>query len=598
MANIKPAIKYTSREFDTIKQDLVQYARRYYPEVYRDFNEASFGSLMLDTVSYVGDILSFYLDYQVNETFLDTAAEFSNVVRLSKQLGYKYRGVPSATGVCSFYCIVPTNDVGLGPNTDYVPILKKGSTMSSGDGTSYILDEDVFFNDPNNLIVAARVSDSTGLPTSYAIKSNGKIVAGEATRERIPVGNFTKFRKVALSSNNLTEIISVFDEEGHEYHEVDYLSQNVVYKAVTNRGTDNETVSAVMKPYVVPRRFTVERIDGRYYLQFGYGSDSELKTNSVAEPTSITLKMHSREFIDDTSFDPAKLLETDKFGVAPANTILTVVYRKNSTRNSNAKVGSITKMGKTNIQFDDPTKVSSTIVADIRRSVEAYNEEKIVGSITIPTTAELKRRAFDNFAAQNRAVTLQDFEAIAYGMPPKFGSLKRVKVSQDPDSFKRNLNMYVLAEDSNNRLAEANNTLKENLKMWLGNYKMIHDTVDILDGKIVNFGVEFHAVASPEFNKFDVLASAQRVLSQHFKQPLYMGESLYITDVYRLLNKKVRGLIDVKSVTIVPKYSGVYSRTTYNFDDQTSADGRYLNVPDNVCLELKFAAKDIKGTIE
>ena len=176
MANIKPAIKYTSREFDTIKQDLVQYARRYYPEVYRDFNEASFGSLMLDTVSYVGDILSFYLDYQVNETFLDTAAEFSNVVRLSKQLGYKYRGVPSSTGVCSFYSIIPANDVGLGPNTDYLPILKKGSTMSSGDGSSFILDEDVFFNDPNNLIVAARVSDSTGLPGSYAVKAHGKIV--------------------------------------------------------------------------------------------------------------------------------------------------------------------------------------------------------------------------------------------------------------------------------------------------------------------------------------------------------------------------------------------------------------------------------------
>jgi hypothetical protein len=598
MANVKPAIKYTSREFDTIKQDLVQYARRYYPEVYRDFNEASFGSLMLDTVSYVGDVLSFYLDYQVNETFLDTAAEFSNVVRLSKQLGYKYRGVPSATGVCSFYTIIPTNDVGLGPNTDYLPILKKGSTMSSGDGTSFILDEDVFFNDPNNLIVAARVSDATGVPTSYAVKAHGKIVSGEISRERIPIGNFTKFRKVALSSNNLTEILSVVDDEGHEYYEVDYLSQNVVYRAVTNRGADNESVSAVMKPYVVPRRFTVERIDGKYYLQFGYGSDSELKTNSVAEPSSITLKMHSRDFIDDTSFDPSKLLDTDKFGVAPANTTLTVTYRKNTTRNTNAKIGSITKMGKTVIEFDDPTKVSSTIVADIRRSVEAYNEEKIVGSVTIPTTEELKRRAFDNFASQNRAVTLQDFEAIAYGMPPKFGSLKRVKVSQDPDSFKRNLNMYVLAEDSNNFLTEANNTLKENLKMWLGNYKMIHDTVDILDGKIVNFGVEFHAVANPEFNKYDVLASAQRVLARHFSQPSSMGETLYITDIYRLLNKKVRGLIDVKSVKIVPKFAGVYSRSTYGFDDQTSADGRYLNVPDNVCLELKFAAKDIKGTIE
>ena len=598
MPNVKPAIKYTSREFDTIKQDLVQYARRYYPEVYRDFNEASFGSLMLDTVSYVGDVLSFYLDYQVNETFLDTAAEFSNVVRLSKQLGYKYRGVPSATGVCSFYSIIPANDVGLGPNTDYLPILKKGSTMSSGDGSSFILDEDVFFNDPNNLIVTARVSDATGAPSSYAVKAHGKIVSGEISRERITIGNFTKFRKVALSSNNLTEILSVVDEEGHEYHEVDYLSQNVVYRAVTNRGADNESVSAVMKPYVVPRRFTVERIDGKYYLQFGYGSDSELKTNSVAEPSSITLKMHSRDFIDDTSFDPSKLLDTDKFGVAPANTTLTVTYRKNTTRNTNAKIGSITKMNKTIIEFDDPTKVSSTIVADIRRSVEAYNEEKIVGSVTIPTTEELKRRAFDNFASQNRAVTLQDFEAIAYGMPPKFGSLKRVKVSQDPDSFKRNLNMYVLAEDSNNFLTEANNTLKENLKMWLGNYKMIHDTVDILDGKIVNFGVEFHAVTNPEFNKYDVLASAQRVLAEHFSQPSSMGETLYITDIYRLLNKKVRGLIDVKSVKIVPKFAGVYSRTTYDFDDQISADGRYLNVPDNVCLELKFAAKDIKGTIE
>ena len=598
MANIKPAIKYTSREFDTIKQDLVQYARRYYPEVYRDFNEASFGSLMLDTVSYVGDILSFYLDYQVNETFLDTAAEFSNVVRLSKQLGYKYRGVPSSTGVCSFYSIIPANDVGLGPNTDYLPILKKGSTMSSGDGSSFILDEDVFFNDPNNLIVAARVSDSTGLPGSYAVKAHGKIVSGELARERIPIGNFTKFRKVALSSNNLTEIISVIDEEGHEYYEVDYLSQNVVYRAVTNRGTDNESVSAVMKPYTVPRRFTVERIDGRYYLQFGYGSDSELKANSVAEPSSITLKMHSRDFIDDTSFDPSKLLDTDKFGVAPSNTILTVNYRKNTTRNSNAKIGSITKMNKTIIEFDDPTKVSSTIVKNIRRSIEAYNEEKIVGSVAVPTTEELKRRAFDNFAAQNRAVTLQDFEAIAYGMPPKFGSLKRVKVSQDPDSFKRNLNMYVLAEDSNSFLTEANNTLKENLKMWLGNYKMIHDTVDILDGKVVNFGIEFHAITNPEFNKYDVLSAAQRVLSDHFRQPLSMGETLYITDIYRLLNKKVRGLIDVKSVKIVPKFAGVYSRMTYDFEAQTSADGRYLNVPDNVCLELKFSTKDIKGTIE
>ena len=460
MSRVKPAIKYTSRDFDSIKQDLVQYARRYYPEVYRDFNEASFGSLMLDTVSYVGDVLSFYIDYQVNESFLDTAAEFSNIVRLSKQLGYKYRGVPSSTGVSAFYVVVPASDVGLGPESSYIPILKKGSTMTADDGTGFILEEDVFFNDPNALVVVAAVNDATGLPESYAIKSHGRIISGELVRERITVGDFVKFRKVPLGSRNITDIISVVDEEGHEYHEVDYLSQNVIYRAVTNRGTDNQTVSAIMKPHVVPRRFTVERIDGRYFLQFGYGSDSELKTNSVAEPSSITLKMHARDFIDDTSFDPAKLLDTDKFGVAPSNTVLTITYRKNTQRNSNAKIGGITKMSNTIISFDDPSAVPANIASDIRRSMEAYNEEKIVGSRARPTNDELKRRAFDNFATQNRAVTVQDFEAVAYGMPPKFGSIKRVSVVQDPDSFKRNLNLYVLAEDSNGYLTEANNTLK------------------------------------------------------------------------------------------------------------------------------------------
>ena len=598
MPSSKTPIKYTNREFDTIKQDLVQYARRYYPEVYRDFNEASFGSLMLDTVSYVGDVLSFYLDYQVNESFLDSAAEFSNVVRLSKQLGYKHRGAASSTGTCAFFCIVPANDVGLGPNTTYLPILKKGSTAASDGGVNFILEEDVFFNDPNNQVVAARVDDSTGLPTSYAIKAFGRVVSGEMAKERIAVGDFVKFRKVNLTSTNIAEITSVMDEEGHEYFEVDYLSQNVIYRGHTNRGTDNETVAAIMKPHVVPRRFVVERIDGRYFLQFGYGSDSELKTNSVAEPSAITLKMHSRDFVEDATFDPAKLLDTDKFGVAPSNTTLTVSYRKNSTTNTNAKIGSITKMGKVTIEFDDPTKVPADTQRSIRRSIEAFNEEKIVGSVSTPTTEELKRRAFDNFATQNRAVTLQDFEAIAYGMPPKFGALKRIKVVQDPDSFKRNLNMYVLSEDSNGFLTAANSTLKENLKMWLGNYKMIHDTVDILDGKIVNYGIEYHAVTNPEFNKYDVLAEAQRVLEKNFSQPLYMGETLYITDIYSLLNKKVKGIVDVKTVKIVPKIAGPYSRVTYDFDAQTSADGRLLAVPDNVCLELKFPTSDIKGTVE
>ena len=517
---------------------------------------------------------------------------------MSKQLGYKYRGIPSATGVAAFFSIVPANEVGLGVNTHYLPVLKRGTRISSKGGNKYMLEEDIRFDDPNNEVVVARVDDSTGYPTSYAVKAYGKITSGELKRERIPVGNFSKFKKVPLTSRNIAEIISVIDEEGHEYFEVDYLSQDVVYRAVTNMGDNKDTVPYIMKPMTVPRRFVLDREDGRYYLQFGYGSDSELNSSSVAEPSSVTLKMHARDFISDTAFDPAKLLQTDKFGVGPAKTTLTVNYRINSTGNTNARIGGVNKVNSVIMDFARPELVSPNVRDSILKSFEVYNEEKIVGGVSIPSTKELKIRAFDYFATQNRAVTLQDFESIAYAMHPKFGSLKRIKVVQDPDSFKRNLNMYVLAESRNGYLTEANSTLKENLKLWLNNDKMIHDTVDILDGKIVNFGIEFSAIADPQFNKFEVLSRAQAMLASKFTQPLYMGESIYITDIISALNKDVEGLIDVKKVKIVSRSSAAYSRATFDFDSQTSADGRVLMVPDNVCMELKYPDADIKGTLE
>ena len=183
-------------------------------------------------------------------------------------------------------------------------------------------------------------------------------------------------------------------------------------------------------------------------------------------------------------------------------------------------------------------------------------------------------------------------------MPAKFGTVKRIKIVQDQDSFKRNLNMYVLSQDRNRFLTIANNTLKENLKMWLSNYKMIHDTVDILDGKIVNFGIEFYVVANPEFNKFQVLSQAQNAIAAKYNEPLFMGEALYVTDIINTLNKEVPGILDVKSVKIIPRNGGTYSDTTFDFISQLSGDGRRLLVPDNVCMELKYPDRDIRGTVE
>ena len=590
-------INYTARDFGSIKDQLVQYAKRYYPETFRDFNEASFGALMLDMVAYVGDNLSFYLDYQANESFFDTATERQNVIRHARQLGYKYVGSPSAVGICDFYIIVPAKATGLGPDTNYLPILKTGTTLSSTGGGAFILTENVNFGDTTNPVVAARVDDTTGTPSSYAVRAAGKVVSGKIIVERKSIGGFQRFRRVRLDNSRVAEVLSVFDDQGHEYVQVDFLSQNVVYKEMGNRGTDeSDQVSSILKPVVVPRRFTLMQDGGQAYIQFGYGSDSEINTDSVAEPSDIVLNLAGRDFVEDTTFDPSKLLDTDKFGVAPADTTLTITYRVNTAANSNAAARTLNTVKFPVIEFPDPTKISSATSKQVVSSIECNNELPIVGNLSLPSVTEIRTRAKDHFATQNRAVTQLDYETMAYAMPSQFGAIKRCKILKDSDSFKRNLNLYVLAENRNGTLVEPTTALKENLKTWLGNVKMIHDTIDIIDGRIVNYGIKFAVVADPDFNKYQVLEACTRTLQQQFGPPRYFGEPLYITDIYSVLNK-VRGVADTYDVEFVQKEGGLYSSTTYSFVKNMSGDGRYLNVPDNVCMEIKYPSTDIQGAI-
>jgi len=206
-----PSVKYTSRDFESIKQDLLDYTKRYYGDTVNDFSQNSFASLMLETVSYIGDTLSFYLDYQVNESFFDTATEYNNVIRIARQLGYKNKLAPSSTGVATFYISIPAAITGLGPDLSYVPILLRGSQFQTTSGINFILTENVKFNNNNNLVIASKINDTTGLPTEYAIKANGRVISGANYRKTFTIGAFEKFRKIAIGTSNVAEVTSVLD---------------------------------------------------------------------------------------------------------------------------------------------------------------------------------------------------------------------------------------------------------------------------------------------------------------------------------------------------------------------------------------------------
>jgi len=594
----KVAINYTSRDFDSIKRDLVNYAQKYYADTYRDFNEAGFGALMLDTVSYVGDILSFYLDYQANESYLDTAIEYDNVIKLVRQLGYKVNFSPSSYGVASLYVLVPSETAGHAPDKAYMPVLRRGSQFSSGDGAGFILNEDVDFANTNNKVLVATVDDTTGVPLTYAVQAYGQVVSGRTVEQVISVGDFQKFPKFLLNGTNVTDVISVEDDEGNIYYEVDNLTQNVVYEAITNTDTDDrERTPSILKPKVVKRRFTVERQRGQTFIQFGGGDESSDISSAFTEPSSVVLFQNGKDYISDSAIDPTRMLDSSKLGVAPSNTSLRVVYRANDAGNVNVSANTLGSIDFADFSFEDEINLGTAAVSAVVESLEINNDSPIVGDVTLPTSEEIRLRAAGVFSAQNRAVTRQDYLTLIYAMPERFGVVKKANAIQDNKSFKRNINIYVISEDEDEDYAVANSSLKNNLKTWLNKNRMITDSIDILDAKVVNFAIEFEVIGKSDQDNADLLSEAVDALSAKFNKYFDISENLYISDIYSTL-KDVDGVLDVISVKTTLKVGGDYSDTYFDFEENLSADGRMLKIPQNVVLELKFPDIDIQGVIK
>lgn len=588
-------ISYTSRDFATIKQELVDHAKRYYPDTFQDFNEAGFGALMLDTVAYIGDMLSFYVDYQANESFVDTASEFENLVSLGKQTGFKLQQNPSSHGTATFFILVPANSAGTAPDTRYIPILKKGSSLISQSGARFTLNEDVNFLSGDTVV--ARTSETDGSATFFAIKNYGAVVSGEQTTATINVGTYEKFREEFISDSSITEIISVTDSDGHEYYEVDYLSQNVIMRSVANRDEDTrDQAPEILKPLVAPRRFVTERTETGMKMQFGSGIEEGDANERVLDPAAVAMKMHAKPYISDTQMDPSKLLSSDTLGVSPANTQLTIIYRRNNKKDVNISSNTLTRVSNAILEFPEILTLDPTKISTIRSSVESTNEDAVVGSISNTDVEDLRKRVMNSFGNQRRAVTLKDYDTMAYAMPYKFGALKRIKTIKNPNPRRGNLNIAVIAQDSEGRLATSNPILKENLKTWIDKSRMVSDVVEIVDAKILNFGIDFNVVGDLNKDSSTILQNCITALTDHFNMKADIGESFFITDVYKAL-KDVDGVIDVVDVSVNVKQGANYSSTTFNVNDNLSSDGRSVIIPRNAIYEVKFPNIDIKGAV-
>ena len=337
---------------------------------------------------------------------------------------------------------------------------------------------------------------------------------------------------------------------------------------------------------------------GGTYLQFGYGSETEFESTGIIDPASVMLNMNGKGFITDTAFDPNKLISTDKFGIVPSNTVLQVTFTSNNRVDNNVAIDNLTTVS--SLEIDFPYDSESFYSADynfIRNSVEVSNSTEIVYDASLPSTDEIKYRAHAIFAAQNRIVTKYDYEAYCYQMPPKFGSIKRVSVYNDPSGTNKRLCLYVISQDGDNFLMKVNDTTKNNLKTWLNKNKIISDLIDIKDAKIINVGFDYEFVVDSKFDRVEVLSRVQDRLIELFKEEFYIGEPMYITSIYNTINK-TKGVVDTIKVTPKTLTSEGYSSGNIgSIDDFLSKDGTYINTPKNCILEIKYPISDIKGII-
>jgi hypothetical protein len=588
---------FTNVTFDEIKQKLVNRAKTYYPDTYKDFNSTSFGSLMFDLVSMVGEQLNFYAQFIANENFLETSRTVQGLTSAARDHGIEIFNKYTSVGKVKIHSRIPANSSLSGPDSLYRHTILKGATITSDEGASFTTTEDVHINTDNENMIGTEFSSDGSKVTYYVYESEVPVVSGELRTISVEVGSYQKFLKVEIRDSSITEVVSVFDANGNEYYQVQNLSQNVVYRELKDRQNMDNRAKSKMVPFPVPRRFTIRHEGEKTFLVFGFGSESTLKVKEVADPSEIVFDIEGKNYITDNSFDPSKILSTDKFGVSPQNTELTISYRSNTTENSNAASKSLNRIISSEIFFSEESSLTDSKVQYIRNTISCFNEEPINGALTYTSTQEISETIKSAAGALGRAVTAQDYIAACYAMPSKFGSIKRASLHRDMNDYRRNLNLHVISQNALGQLQIPSSTLKNNLKKWLNSVRMITDTIDIFDAKILNLAIYFDVVISSNADKTTALSNIRKELYSELTMTVpQIGEDFSIGMVEKILSS-ISMISRINSIKISSRTGTGYSDNRYQVKRNISPDGSLAYMPEDFIWELKNE-EDITGRIQ
>lgn len=598
------AIRYLNRDFESFKKDMIEHLRIYFPNTVQDFNESHVGMMLLELMAFVGDNLSFYLDRKFEETFTETAREAKNILKHAKQQGFKPFGKTAASGLVTGFLKIPaiTVDGQVVPNTLYAGTVKKNGRLKSKSGQSYEIIADADFstvdiNDPA-FVRIGDVDAATNVPKNFVLRKDDiEVRAGETKTTTVTVTGYEAFKKITLADEDVLEIISVKDSEGNTWYEVDFLAQDTIFQSLANTGDDASEVPFVLKLRTVPYRFVTEYdiATNLTSIVFGSGDAQELDGELVPDLGDLALPLFGKDSFSGFFLDPQNFLKVRTLGLAPVNTTLTIQYRVGGGSDTNVGATELNTVVSTTFDVGDSTLPSST-VNDVGNSFEVINFSPIQGGRDQLSNEEIKQLISAFFATQNRMVTTPDFVARSLSMPSKFGSVFRVSATPSPLN-KNAVELYVLSKNSAGNVTAAPGDLKQNLKTYLGKYRMATDAIEILDGEIINIAVNFGILTDLGSTKAEVLVSCIEAMKEYFAIDSWqMNQPINKTDITRVL-ADIPGVLSIINLDFENRVGTVdgrrYSNTVHNIKANTKNGIIYSR--ENAIFEVKFLGKDIAG---
>jgi hypothetical protein len=624
--NVKQ-INYVSKTFTDFRQNLIEFAKAYYPNAYSDFNETSPGMMFIEMASYIGDVLSFYIDNQFKENLLAYAEQQENVISISQFLGYKPKLVSPSTVVATLYQLAPAildNGVYV-PDPRYLIKVARGSTFTTSGQTSvqFRLGEDVYFSDITAENYIINTFTGGGNPDTFIVSKPALLVSAEERTTTFSFGSAQKFTSVLMPEESIIGIESVVDSNGNTWYEVDYLAQDVIMDDldVTDNGETGILPSSKLRLRRVPRRF-VTRLnrDSRMELVFGSGTDNEAEVNTTLDSRQVANSQYGNT-IEDTlgnvAINNVNFLNSNAYGIAPANITLTVTYLVGGGVNANTPSNTINVVAETTTLNDttDYTQAELSTFNAAVQSITINNDLPATGGGEGESIDEIRENALAFFNAQNRVVTVEDYAVRSYALPSRFGriakafavrdeQINRILAAQNDKVYVDNpvrpnvINLYTLGYDTNGNLDELNTLVKENLARYLEQFRMLTDDVNILDAFIINIGVQFDISVLRNYNVNDVVARSIGAVQDFFdtskwniNQPIILADLSYNIGL-------VEGVQTVKSVRIFNRYEyrdGLgYQNYRYNIDEATINGVIYPSLDPSI-FELKYPTTDIIG---